>query len=698
MHDAAESEMITGMNRPASNRHALQLHPLVWLLAPGMVSLVLAPPGIVLLTLAGLICFSLPGIFLARWLLPATTHRYLFWAVVIPAGYLLSTALSITAILFAGFSTGLCMGIALVTGLMALAVDARYRRRFQTAETSQNISTPTSGSLFTGLVLAVLLTVLLAIPYLHVGVETDAGIAYRAYYSGDYLKHVAVTVELMRGVIPPDNPYFAGEKLHYYWMFYLFPAMIAETGGADTVEPVLQTVNLFLAGVFIGLWIFTVRQWIRRRWLQILVILMPFCFASFEGVAVFREVMQKGWPWDGFRAYNVDGYSRWIFDQPEVDTLFRLIQYNMQHILPAAFFLVFLNIFKSREHVSLRTASCMGLICAMTIGHSGFLGSFLTLWTGLCLVLLGPWTLRGIWERLRLGTVMSIWPLAALILYKNGFQMLGTGGNPLALTLVKPVAEHPFLFFLLNFGIAVPGFIALFNWRRLHRPAIILAVLAVLWVAFIIVPDWPSDVGVKVGYTLALALALLTGQMLDRIPARRRLWNAAAAFVMITAGLVALPSLAMEVYNSADIENTRYVSFIDSADWDAYAFIRNQLPRHARIQAGPVTTSINAPFSPVPTFAHRHTYCGDWMHAHIFLIPDHEYRVRHDQITRMFKLREPAAVYSLCRDAGITHLYWGATENASYGPPHHLLLRPDLFTIEWSHVETDRQLHLFRLN
>nr|HPQ41464.1 hypothetical protein [bacterium] len=556
---------------------------------------------------------------------------------------------------------------------------------------------PAPGFLISGLCVVLLLVVLLAIPYGNVGVRTDSGIAYRAYYSGDYLKHVAVTAELLRGVLPPDNPYFAGEKLHYYWMFYVFPALIGRIAGSETIEPVLQTVNLALAGAFVWLWILTVRHAIRRRWLRFLVILMPFCFASFEGVAVFREVMAKGWPWDGFRAYNVDGYARWIFGQPEIDTVFRLLQYNMQHILPAAFFLVFLNRFDSRRHVSRQTAAIMGLICALTIGHSGFLGSFLTLWTGLCLVILGPWTAGGLLERIRLGAVMAVWPVAGLFIYKNGFQMLGGGGNLLQLTFVRPVAEHPVMFFILNFGIAVAGFIAVFNWRHLHRPAIILAVLALIWVVFIIVPDWPSDVGVKVGYTLALALALLTGQMLDRLRARHRSLYM-TAFILLAAGAAAaLPTLAMEVFNSMDVENTRFVSFIDPADMDAYVFMRDTLPPHARIQCGPETTEINAPFSPIPTFAHRHTYCGDWMHAHIFLIPDTAYRIRLDQITRMFTLRDAADVHSLCRGAGITHLYWGATENKLYGPPHHLLLRPDLFASEWAHVETGRQLHLFRL-
>jgi len=702
--------MIGGMTQHRMDGTFQRIHPLLWLLAPGLLAFTLVPPGLVLLVTWSLLLFVLPGIFAARLLLPATAHRYLFWATVIPAGYGVSTALTVAVILVTGFHPGLCFAVIIAAALAAL-IYRRHTGNRSSAHTggpslssssspsspSSRLSTAPSPSwLITGLLIGVLLVGLLVIPYSRVGTATGDGIAYRAYYSGDYLKHVAVTAELTRGVLPPDNPYFAGKKLHYYWMFYVFPALMTEITGPDRVEDVLQTVNLLLAGVFIGMWVFAAHALIYRRWARLLVMLTPFCFASFEGVAVFREVMKKGWPWDGFRAYNVDGYTRWILGQPEVDTLFRLIQYNMQHIIPAAFFIVFLMLFSSRTMVSRRQAAGMGLVCALSIGHSGFLGSFLTLWTGLCLVILGPWNRRGIRERLVLATVMALPPLAALFIYKTGFQMLGNTGNPLMLTLVKPVAEHPIRFLLLNFGIAVTGLPGIFFWRRGHRPAIILATLAMIWVACVIVPDWPSDVGVKVGYTLAMALALLTGRWIDRLPDKTGL-RIAAPLVLIPGALLALPTLAMEVYNSADIENDRYVSRIDPVDWDAYRFMRRNLSPDARIQTGPNIREANAPFSPIPTFAHRHTYCGDWMHAHIFLIPERLYKIRLDQVRRMYTNRDPAAVHSLCRNAGITHLYWGTSENENHGAPHHLLLRPDLFISEWAHIETDRRIHLFRV-
>ena len=37
--------------------------------------------------------------------------------------------------------------------------------------------------------------------------------------------HLAVVAELGKGQFPPQNPYFAGVELHYYWLYFLYPAL-----------------------------------------------------------------------------------------------------------------------------------------------------------------------------------------------------------------------------------------------------------------------------------------------------------------------------------------------------------------------------------------------------------------------------------------------------------------------------------------
>ncbi len=104
-----------------------------------------------------------------------------------------------------------------------------------------------------------LLTVLffsLAVVYWGVGRPTPQGFAFVPYFDLDYLNHASVTAELTRG-IPPENPDFAGERLHYYWGYHLWPAAIKSLTGVSAREAltatVLPTVALFVAAV--GLWL-----------------------------------------------------------------------------------------------------------------------------------------------------------------------------------------------------------------------------------------------------------------------------------------------------------------------------------------------------------------------------------------------------------------------------------------------------------
>ncbi|MBN1296397.1 hypothetical protein JXA80_06425 [bacterium] len=676
------------------------LHPLSFLLMPGLISLTVAPPLVVLSVLLVITACTLVGVSFSKTLIPQETQpSFLVWAAAIPIGILVSNALATAMILSSGFSAIQCLIPIGLTGIICNRV-LRLHNHHSTGGSIPDRDAPSTlspRSVAVSLICVSVLVILLVLPYSRVGMDTPDGIAYRAYYSGDYLKHVAVAATLPRSALPPENPYFAGETLHYYWMFYLLPAMVIDLLGPDSVEPVIRTVNLFLASVFIWIWILTVSHFIRREWIRWFVVWLPFAFASYEGLAVFRQVLRKAWPWDGFRAFNVDGYSRWILGHPEIDTVFRLIQYNVQHIIPTALCLLFLVVLQPRSrNIRSQQALLMGILCGLAIGHSGFLGSFLTLWTGICLAVVGPWNATEIRKRVVLCIYMAVPPVLALLLYRFVFDMLGNTGNPLQLTLVQPIARHPIPFFVLNFGVAILGFPLLFHRRHVNTPTAILAGLSLIWVAGVMIPEWPSDVGVKVGYTLALSLALLTGHGLNLVTGTR-LRTAIAIPVCFAAAIGALPTLAMEIFNACDIQNHRFVSFIDPADWDAYRFMRDQLPINARIQGGPETTDIQAPFSPIPTFAHRNTYCGDWMHAHIFLIPETHYRIRLDQITRMYQLHDPLAVHGLCRDAGITHLYWGATEFTSFGNATHLLERPDLFPVKWSHVEENKQLYLFAI-
>jgi hypothetical protein len=656
------------------------------LTAPVVAALVCSSLRVTATVLLGLALLSPFGFLVERLVFGSSAERGLLerGLVAVPLGYLLSTGLLVGLVRLLGARPAPVLALLGLGGVLSLGVARWWRRRGPgPRRADRGCATGPNGAALEGLPrtpaalgLLLLLLIALLLPYVRVGALTPRGFVYRDYFSGDYLKHVAVTAELTRGTIPPQNPFIAGGKLHYYWFHYLFPAVLANALGPGEIEPILRALNLLLAGDFLLLWLWTARALVggRRRWL--LTAALPFVGSSLEGTAVLWDLWRQGKSLAGFRDYNVDGFSRWLLGAPEVDGVYRLLLFNMQHIVPVALVLVALLAWR-RGSGSRQTALALGLAGALAIGQSGFAGSFFLLWAGACLLLTaeaGGASWRERWIRLGL---LAAAPLPAMVWYRWGLELIGEG-IPLRLEVAAPLLSRPLRFLLLAFGAGVPGIAGLLAWRRVHRPTALLALLALTVVALVTVPGWGSDVAVKVGYLAALSLALLLGMLLAlaaRRPAARRALLALTA-LLLTAGA---PTLLLEVWNFADVENPRFTSFVEPWDMGAYEWIRSHTPRDAVVQKGLRSDLRDAPFSPIPTFAHRHTFLGDRMHARIFLVSDSAYEARRAVVQRIFSSSDPREIQQLCLRHGIDYIYWGRQEFEDHGWPRALTSDPQRF-------------------
>ena len=56
--------------------------------------------------------------------------------------------------------------------------------------------------------------------------DAEGGRRYRAYFTADFVWHMALTAEMTRFEMPPRNPYMADRALHYYWTYFLVPAAL----------------------------------------------------------------------------------------------------------------------------------------------------------------------------------------------------------------------------------------------------------------------------------------------------------------------------------------------------------------------------------------------------------------------------------------------------------------------------------------
>ena len=76
--------------------------------------------------------------------------------------------------------------------------------------------------------------ILLAGPFSRVGApDSQNNRRYRAYFTADFLWHVALTAELTKVDPPIRNPYLERRALNYYWSYFVPPAMLARLVGAE---------------------------------------------------------------------------------------------------------------------------------------------------------------------------------------------------------------------------------------------------------------------------------------------------------------------------------------------------------------------------------------------------------------------------------------------------------------------------------
>jgi hypothetical protein len=102
-----------------------------------------------------------------------------------------------------------------------------------------------------GLLCALLVVPLLvAGPFTRVGERDSSGNQrYRAYFTADFLWHVALTAELVKAEAPIRNPYLARRALNYYWAYFVPPAMIARAVGAEHSLEACLLLNALCAGL-----------------------------------------------------------------------------------------------------------------------------------------------------------------------------------------------------------------------------------------------------------------------------------------------------------------------------------------------------------------------------------------------------------------------------------------------------------------
>lgn len=625
-----------------------------------------------------LLC-GLPGLPVGQWLCGRDVRRHpeaVAYGLLV--GHAAASGVVVALVAVVGFSPLALLGFAAVAAAW-WAVSGRWLQPGAAPKLRLPVWDRRAWLAFLALLLVAAL--LVAEPFANLGRRTADGYAYRKYFAGDFLKQVAVTAELAKGEIPPQNPWFAGEPLHYYWWYFVLPAAFHRlTGQAHPLTAILAADTWLTDALFLFVLFSTLRLFTGGVSAPLLAGLIGIAGYSYEGVYLWWKLQEPlGEFLEHVRGFNIDGLTRWLWGEPQLDGFFRSLLYTPQHLQALSFLLatvVLLAVADVMKNLPLALVS--GLLIGVSVGYSAFIGLFAAGWLGLYL------GARLVARRAGPGALTACLASGgAVALAVLGFAGLGMFARDpdsgLVLYTGRALQHYGPLLFLINFGppsiFGMLGLVLL--WKRRESlpppapsvpasvPALtLLLALAVGLIATVAVQGFLSDVGLKLGLVVLAVLLIFTAGALDRLRARASA-VAVGLLVVLVAG-PAVPTVLLDRRNTADIGNAAFTLYVTREERQAADWIRTHVPERALVQAWSGNSRADF-FSLVPILAERRTVVGDAFYARIFLVPPGAVERRRADVARLFATEDPEEAVALLRKYRIAYVYVGEEEKAAYG-------------------------------
>jgi hypothetical protein len=522
---------------------------------------------------------------------------------------------------------------------------------------------------------AALLIVLLVVPLLlwkpftNIGARDESGgRRYRAYFTADFLWHIALAAELGRFQSPPRNPYLSRRPLHYYWAYFVLPATLAQARIAPSVQSAL-TVNalcaglLFVAAIFVFAWCV-----VPRAGPVAAATLIAVLAASAEGFHVAWGLWREGRPLDALRQLNIDAITSWFLRGLTVDGLPRSLWYTPQHAAACALGLIALIVPAGAAPRRPEIGLMAGLALGLALIFSPFLGGAFSLIYGLTALLVGARSGRN-----GIGALYSTMPAAVPVLAALGWCVAsGTfegAGGAVAIGISRLAAAAPLAGPALALGpllfVALPGTVVGRRQFRLEAPtaAVVVGFAMYYFVTLTTEPIW---IGWRAGQILLVTLPALAAATLaalaDRCHRLVALTIAAVAFG------VGLPTTIIDAYNAQDVTNTemgpgfRWTVVVPPDTQAAVDWIRRNTPRDAVVQMS-IGPRGRETWTLVPTFAERRMAAGQ----PISLLRMPEYGTRAGEADAMFRTTDSAEAALAARRLRIDYVYFDQVEREAFG-------------------------------
>jgi hypothetical protein len=583
-------------------------------------------------------------------------------------GYAL-TAFVLWVVIAAGVPSTLTFVTAwLVTSCTVLGACRRVRR--------PQIAIPSWGpSESAGLTAVILLTLALAVPPLaNVGTRDDRGNRYyRAYFTADFVWHTALAAEIGKFSMPPRNPYLAPQPIHYYWTYFLLPAVVAEMGppSLQDVQRCLK-VNALLTGVLLMASVFAT-AWIAvgRAGVVTTAVALGLVAASAEGTYELYQLWSSHVPLDAVRSVNIDAIAAWPpLNGHRIDNLPRCLWYVPQHSMAYALGLVALSaasLVGSAGSIGSIVISGIALGCSTAMNP--FVGGIFALAWGFAIAI----------DLLRSGEIvaragrhaLAAVPIVAASGWCVACRMVEGAGNNLQFGLRGASLHSPLFTLILSLGpvlvLTIAGALvrSALAFQRIV-PAAVLVVLSLVLMYFVRLSVDAEWVPFRAGQMLLVVAPVLIARWLAAWRDRRALRHVAAA-VVVFAVAVGSPTTAIDAYNAHDISNRtegpgfHWTLTLSPEEQQAFTWIQRMTPSTAIVQMEPVVRGREG-WSAIPSFAERRMAAG--LPISLMHVPD--YDTRSELVQRIYATPDVREAWTLARRLRINFLYADALDRRSY--------------------------------
>ena len=110
-------------------------------------------------------------------------------------------------------------------------------------------------------------TLVVGLPYAHVGRTCRRGAPIARISPPTSSGRWPSSPSSAKGDMPPRNPYYLNDDLHYYWLMHLLPAVQHRAfGGTPTADQLLLVNAFWSALAFAAFWSFFVRHFVNSPW------------------------------------------------------------------------------------------------------------------------------------------------------------------------------------------------------------------------------------------------------------------------------------------------------------------------------------------------------------------------------------------------------------------------------------------------